>query len=144
MLNAFSCFFGRMGSGKKDDPMDFMDEYAEVMNKYAAVEVYNGFKRGYTGLSITYSFTSRDMLWLEDGVYCFDQEERGKVRRGGVFNSPSIDLTQKVMLNYTVSILRHALGFERLGLPIEEDELPSGWSLERNGGSVIGCKQFFV
>ena len=112
--------------------MDFMDEYAEVMNKYAEVEVYNGFKRGYTGLSITYSFTSRDMLWFEDGVYCFDQEERGKVRRGGVFNSPSIDLTQKVMLNYTVSILRHALGFERLGLPIEEDELPSGWSMERN------------
>jgi len=90
-----------MGSGKKNDPMDFMDEYAEVMNKYAEVEVYNGFKRGYTGLSITYSFTSRDMLWLEDGVYCFDQEERGKVRRGGVFNSPSIHLTQKVMLNYT-------------------------------------------
>ena len=56
MLNAVSCFFGRMGSGKKDDPMDFMDEYAEVMNKYAAVEVYNGFKRGYTGLSITYSW----------------------------------------------------------------------------------------
>ena len=112
--------------------MDFMDEYAEVMNKYAEVEVYNGFKRGYAGLSITYSFTSRDMLWLEDGVYCFDQEERGKVRRGGVFNSPSIDLTQKVMLNYTVSILRHALGFEWLGLPIEEDELPSGWSMERN------------
>ena len=132
MLNAFSCFFGRMGSGKKIDPMDFMDEYAEVMNKYAEVEVYNGFKRGYKGLSIAYSFTSRDMLWLEDGVYCFDQEERGKVRRGGVFNSPSIDLTQKVMLNYTVSILRHALGFERLGLPIEEDELPSGWSMERN------------
>ena len=49
-----------------------------------------------------------------------------------MFNSPSIDLTQKVMLNYTVSILRHALGFEWLGLPIEEDELPSGWSMDRN------------
>ena len=56
MLNAFSCFFGRMGSGKKNDPMDFMDEYAEVMNKYAEVEVYNGFKRGYKGLSIAYSW----------------------------------------------------------------------------------------
>ena len=112
--------------------MDFLDEYAEVMNKYTEVEVYNGFKRGYTGLSITYGFALRDMLWLEDGVYCFDEEERGKVRRGGVFNSPSIDLTQKVMLNYTVSILRQALGFEWLGLPMEDDELPIGWSLERN------------
>ena len=82
--------------------MYFMDEYAEVMNKYTEVEVYNGFKRGYTGLSITYGFALRDMLWLEDGVYCFDEEERGKVRRGGVFNSHSINLAQKVMLNYTV------------------------------------------
>ena len=110
--------------------MDFMDEYAEVMNKYTKTEVYNDFKRGYTGLSITYGFALRDMLWLEDGVYCFDEEERGEVRRGGMFNSPSIDLTQKVMLNYTVSILRHALGFESLGLPMEEDELPNGWRLQ--------------
>ena len=109
-----------------------MDEYVEVMNKYTQTEVYNGFKRGYTGLSIAYGFALRDMLWLEDGVYCFDEEERGEVRKGGVFNSPSIDLTQKVMLNYTVSILRHALGFESLGMPMEESELPSGWLLERN------------
>lgn len=113
--------------------MDFMDEYAAVMNKYTKVEVNNGFKRGRTRLSITHGSALRDMLWLGDEVYCFDEEERGKVRRGGVFNSPSLDLTQKVMLNYTVSILRHALGFEWLGLPMEEDELPSGWSLERNG-----------
>ena len=109
--------------------MDFMDEYTEVMNKYTKVEVYNGFKRGYTGLSITYGFALRDMFWLEDGVYCFDEEERGKVQRGGIFNSPSIDLTQKVMLNYTVSILRNALGFESLGLPVDAEELPGGWSL---------------
>ena len=110
--------------------MDFMDEYAEVMNKYTEVEVYNGFARGYTGLSITFSATWRQMLWLEDGVYCFDEEERGKVQKGGMFNSPSIELTQKVMLNYTVSILRHALGFEWLGLPMEEDQLPNGWQLK--------------
>ena len=110
--------------------MDFMDEYAEVMNKYTEVEVYNGFARGYTGLSITFSATWRQMLWLEDGVYCFDEEERGKVQKGGMFNSPSIELTQKVMLNYTVSILRHALGFEWLGLPMEEDQLPNGWQLQ--------------
>lgn len=109
--------------------MDFMDEYAEVMNKYTKTEVYNGFKRGYMGLSIAYGFALRDMLWLEDGVYCFDEEERGEVRKGGVFNSPSIDLTQKVMLNYTVSILRHAFGFESLGLPMDTEELPDGWSL---------------
>ena len=32
--------------------LDFMDEYAEVMNKYTEVEVYKGFKRGYRGLWI--------------------------------------------------------------------------------------------
>lgn len=72
------------------------------------------------------------MLWLEDGVYCFDEEERGEVRKGGVFNSPSIDLTQKVMLNYTVSIVRHALGFESLGLPMDIEELPEGWRPLKN------------
>lgn len=35
MLNAFSCFFDRMGSGKKNDPMAFLDEYAAVMNRHA-------------------------------------------------------------------------------------------------------------
>lgn len=111
-----------------------MDEYAEVMNKYTRAEVYNGFARGHTGLSITYGFGLRDRLWLEDGVYCFDEEERGKVRRRGVFNSPSIELTQKVMLNYTVSILRHALGFESLGLPMDIEELPEGWRPLKNKG----------
>ena len=115
--------------------MDFMDEYTEVMNKYTKVEVYNGFKRGYTGLSITYGFALRDMFWLEDGVYCFDEEERGKVQRGGIFNSPSIDLTQKVMLNYTVSILRNALGFESLGLPMDVEKLPDGWSLSKTASA---------
>ena len=111
--------------------MDFMDEYAEVMNKYTEVEVYNGFARGYTGLSITFSATWRQMLWLEDGVYCFDEEERGKVQKGGMFNSPSIELTQKVMVNYTVSILRHSLGFPALGVPTKVEELPEGWSLHK-------------
>ena len=35
MLNAFSCFFDRMGSGMKNDPMAFLDEYAAVMNRHA-------------------------------------------------------------------------------------------------------------
>ena len=39
--------------------LDFMDEYAEVMNKYTQAEVYNGFARGYTGLSITGSSQTR-------------------------------------------------------------------------------------
>lgn len=129
MLNAFSCFFGRMGSGKKEDPMAFLDEYAAVMNRHTGLKVYNGFKRGHTGLSIDAGFGSGMLLWLEDGVYCFDEEERGKVQKGGVFNSSSIELTQKVMVNYTVSILRHAFGFERLGLPMDAEELPDGWSL---------------
>ena len=64
MLSAFSCFFGRMGSGKKDDPMAFLDEYAAVMNRHTGLKVYNGFKRGHTGLSIDAGFGSGMLLWL--------------------------------------------------------------------------------
>lgn len=131
-LNALEQIVGRGASGDRSDPLEFMDEYATVMNRYTQIEVRNGFKEGYADLSLNFGFGDGGLLWLEDGVYCFDEEERGKVQKGGMFNSPSIELTQKVMLNYTVSILRHALGFEWLGLPMEEDELPSGWSLERN------------
>ena len=130
MLSAFSCFFGRMGSGKKDDRMAFLDEYAAVMNRHTGLKVYNGFKRGHTGLSIDAGFGSGMLLWLEDGQYCFDEEERGKVRKGGFFSSPSVELTQKVMLNYTVSILRHSLGLPVLGVPTKADELPPGWVLQ--------------
>jgi len=35
-----------MGSGKKDDPMAFLDEYASVMNRYVKIEVHNRFKEG--------------------------------------------------------------------------------------------------
>ena len=130
MLNAFSCFFGRMGSGKKDDPMAFLDEYAAVMNRHTGLKVYNGFKRGHTGLSIDAGFGSGMLLWLEDEQYCFGEEERGKIRQGGFFSSPSVELTQKVMVNYTVSILRHSLGLPVLGVPTKADELPSGWVLQ--------------
>ena len=130
MLSAFSCFFGRMGSGKKDDPMAFLDEYAAVMNRHTGLKVYNGFKLGHTGLSIDAGFASGMLLWLEDGQYCFDEEERGKVRKCGFFSSSSVELTQKVMVNYTVSILRHSLGLPVLGVPTKADELPSGWVLQ--------------
>ncbi|MDK7340128.1 TNT antitoxin family protein [Pauljensenia sp. UMB0018B] len=130
MLNAFSCFFGRMGSGKKNDPMAFLDEYVAVMNRHTGLKVYNGFKRGGTGLSIDAGFGSGMLLWLEDGQYCFDEEERGQVRTQGFFNSASMELTQKVMVNYTASILRHSLGLQTLGVPIRGDELPVGWVLE--------------
>ena len=130
MLNAFSCFFGRMGSGKKGDPMAFLDEYAAVMNQHTRVKVRNGFRWGRTGLSIDDAFNESAVLWLEDGQYCFDEEERGKVRKCGFFSSPSVELTQKVMVNYTVSILRHSLGFPVLGVPTKADELPSGWVLQ--------------
>ena len=129
MLNALGRIFGRRASEDRNDPMAFLDEYAAVMNRHTGLKVYNGFKRGATGLSIDAGFGSGMLLWLEDGVYCFDEEERGKVQKGGVFNSSSIELTQKVMVNYTVSILRHAFGFERLGLPMDAEELPDGWSL---------------
>ena len=130
MLSAFSCFFGRMGSGKKDDPMAFLDEYAAVMNRHTGLKVYNGFKLGHTGLSIDAGFGSGMLLWLEDGQYCFDEEERGKVRKCGFFSSSSVELTQKVMVNYTVSILRHSLGLPVLGVPTKADEIPSGWVLQ--------------
>lgn len=131
MLSAFSCFFGRMGSGKKDDRMAFLDEYAAVMNRHTGLKVYNGFKRGHTGLSIDAGFGSGMLLWLEDGQYCFDEEERGKVVKGGIIASASVELTQKVMVNYTVSILRHSLGFPALGVPTKVEELPEGWSLHK-------------
>lgn len=128
-MDALGRFFKRGTSGEGNDPMAFLDEYAAVMNRHTGLKVYNGFKRGHTGLSIDAGFGSGMLLWLEDGQYCFDEEERGKVRKGGCFSSPSVELTQKVMLNYTVSILRHALGFEPLGLPMDAEELPDGWSL---------------
>lgn len=130
MLNAVSCFFGRMGSGKKDAPMAFLDEYAAVMNRHTRVKVRNGFRWGRAGLSIDDAFNESAVLWLEDGQYCFDEEERGKIRRGGFFSSPSVESTQKVMVNYTVSILRHSLGLPVLGVPTKAHELPSGWVLQ--------------
>ena len=112
--------------------MEFLDEYKHVMEKYAGLKVFVDAHRKGGQCCIDYGNHSYMRFWYDHDVYCFHIEERGKVRRGGIFNSPSIDLTQKVMLNYTVSILRHALGFGWLGLPMEDDELPSGWSLERN------------
>ena len=129
MVNALGRIFGWRASEDRNDPMAFLDEYAAVMNRHTGLRVYNGFKLGRTGLSIDTGFGSGMLLWLEDGQYCFDEEERGEVRKGGCFSSPSVELTQKVMVNYTVSILRHALGFEWLGLPMDTEELPDGWSL---------------
>ena len=99
--------------------MAFLDEYAAVMNRHTRVKVRNGFKWGRTGLSIDNAFSESAVLWLEDGHYCFDEEERGQVRTQGFFNSASMELTQKVMVNYTASILRHSLGLQTLGVPIK-------------------------
>lgn len=109
--------------------MEFLDEYKCVMERYAGLKVFvSAHRKGYE-YHIDYGNCSYMRFWYDRGVYCFDEEECGEVRKGGVFNSPSIDLTQKVMLNYTVSILRHAFGFESLGLPMDTEELPDGWSL---------------
>ena len=89
MLNALSCFFGRMGSGKKDDPMAFLDEYAAVMKRHTRVKVRNGFKWGRASLSVDVGIDGL-LLWLDDGRYCFDEEERGQVRKRGAFNSASL------------------------------------------------------
>lgn len=131
MLNALGRIFGRGASGDRNDPMAFLDEYAAVMNRHTGLEVYNGFKLGHTGLSIDAGFGSGMLLWLEDGQYCFDEEERGKVVKGGIIASASVELTQKVMVNYTVSILRHSLGLPVLGVPTKVEELPEGWSLHK-------------
>lgn len=130
MLNALGRIFGRRASEDRNGPMAFLDEYAAVMNRHTGLKVYNGFKLGATGLSIDAGFGSGLLLWLEDGQYCFDEEERGKVRKGGCFSSPSVELTQKVMVNYTVSILRRGLGLPVLGVPTKAEELPSGWVLQ--------------
>ena len=131
MLNTLGRFFGRGASEDGNNPMAFLDEYAAVMNRHTGLKVYNGFKRGGTGLSIDDGFGSGMLLWLEDGQYCFDEEERGKVVKGGIIASASIELTQKVMVNYTVSILRHSLGFPALGVPTKVEELPEGRSLHK-------------
>lgn len=131
MLHALGRFFKRGASGEGNDPMAFLDEYATVMNRHTGLKVYNGFKRGGTGLSIDDGFGSGMLLWLEDGQYCFDEEECGKVVKGGIIASPSVELTQKVMVNYTVSILRHSLGLPALGVPTKVEELPEGWSLHK-------------
>ena len=115
--------------------MAFLDEYAAVMNRHTGLEVYNGFKLGRTGRSIDAGFGSGMLLWLEDGQYCFDEEERGKVVKGGIIASASVELTQKVMVNYTVSILRHSLGLPALGVPTKVEELPEGWSLHKEAAA---------
>ena len=135
MLNALGRFFKRGTSGEEKDPMAFLDEYAAVMNRHTGLEVYNGFKRGHTGLSIDAGFGSGMLLWLEDGQYCFDEEERGKVVKGGIIASASVELTQKVMVNYTVSILRHSSGLPVLGVPTKVEELPEGWSLHKEAAA---------
>lgn len=112
--------------------MAFLDEYAAVMNRHTRVKVRNGFKWGRSSLSVDVGIDGL-MLWLDDGRYCFDEEERGQVRKRGAFNSASIELTQKVMVNYTASILRRSLGLQTLGVPMQVDDLPAGWSLNRNG-----------
>ena len=76
MLNALGRLFGSGGTGDRNDPMVFLDEYAAVMNRHTGLKVYNGFKRGGTGLSIDDGFGSGMLLWLEDGQCCFDEEER--------------------------------------------------------------------
>lgn len=132
MLNALGRLFGRGSSGDRNDPMAFLDEYAAVMNRHTRVKVRNGFKWGRASLSVDVGLDGL-MLWLDDGRYCFDEEERGQVRKRGAFNSASIELTQKVMVNYTASILRSSLGLQTLGVPMQVDDLPAGWSLNRNG-----------
>lgn len=135
MLNALGRFFKRGTSGEEKDPMAFLDEYAAVMNQHTRVKVRNGFRWGRAGLSIDDAFNESAVLWLEDGQYCFDEEERGKVVKGGIIASASVELTQKVMVNYTVSILRHSLGLPTLGVPTKVEELPEGWSLHKQAAA---------
>ena len=45
-LNALGQIVGRGTSGDRNDPLEFMDEYATVMNRYVQIEVHNRFKEG--------------------------------------------------------------------------------------------------
>ena len=119
--------------------MDLLSEFAEILTRYTRVRAYNGFDVGEDRFVLTYSPCARSMLWFEDGVYCFDEEERGSVQSGGMFNSSSFDQVQKVMLNYTVSILRNTLRFVSIGVPISSDEMPDGWSLHKKSYSYYDC-----
>ena len=60
------------------NPLEFMDEYASVMNRYVKIEVRNRFKEGGVDLSLNFGSGDGWLLWLEDGQYCFDAKERGK------------------------------------------------------------------
>ena len=135
MLNGLGGIFGRGTSGDRNDPMAFLDDYAAVMNRYTQIEVRNGFKDGGADLALNFGCGDGWLLWSEGGRYCFDEKERGKVRRGGLFNSQSIVLTQIVMVNCTVPYLRHALGFSSLSVPSTIDELPVGWSVSENASA---------
>lgn len=119
--------------------MDFLTEFAEILTRYTRVKPYNGFDFGEDRFVLTYSPCARSLLWFEDGVYCFDEEDRGTVQEGGMFNSQSLDQVQKVMLNYTVSILRNSLGFVSVGVPISVDEMPEGWILHKKSYSYYDC-----
>lgn len=112
--------------------MDFLNEYKSVMEKHAGLKVYGSVSEEGDVYSIDFGHGFYARLWYENGGYSFAEEERGKVWPGGFFFSRHIDLTQKVMMNYTVSILRHALGFGPLGLPMDIEELPEGWRLLKN------------
>ena len=78
-MDALERFFGRKVDGDRNDPMAFLDEYAAVMNRYVKIEVRNRFKEGGVDLSLNFGSGDGWLLWLEDGQYCFDAKERGKV-----------------------------------------------------------------
>ena len=63
--------------------MDFLDEYKSVMEKYAGLKVFVGAHRNGSQCCIDYGNHSYMRFWCDHGVYCFDIEERGEVRKGG-------------------------------------------------------------
>ena len=89
--------------------MEFLDEYKCVMERYAGLRAYGSVCEEGDTYYIDYGRGFYARLWYENGGYSFAEEERGNVWPGGFFSSQHIELTQKVMLNYTVSILRHSL-----------------------------------
>ncbi len=48
---------------------------------------------------------------LEDGVYCFDEEERGSVQSGGMFNSGAFDQTESYAELYRVNLATRSICF---------------------------------
>ena len=81
-LNALEQIVGRGASGDRSDPLEFMDEYATVMNRYTQIEVRNGFKEGYADLSLNFGFGDGGCCGWRMVFIVLTRRSVGRFRRG--------------------------------------------------------------